>query len=116
MFVIRDFHSMRNIFNGAFSKNLNHFDYQSLDYSHFVFNLIFCKNLAQSKSLQMSAWIEEGQPEAINVTDKKFEDDFVASESSKEFKRLEDSESYLQNLGRLFLFTLIKLLYRHSQF
>lgn len=49
----------------------------------------------------MSAWIEEGQPEAINVTDKKFEDDFVASESSKEFKRLEDSESYLQNLGRL---------------
>lgn len=52
----------------------------------------------------MSAWIEEGQPEAINETDKKFEDDFVAS---KEFKKLEDSESYLQNLGELFLFTLI---------
>lgn len=47
----------------------------------------------------MSAWIGEAQDEAINDSEKKFEDDFVSSESSKEFKKLEDSEQYLHNLG-----------------
>lgn len=47
----------------------------------------------------MSAWIEKAQDEASNDSEKKFEDNFVSSESSKEFKKLEDSEQYLHNLG-----------------
>lgn len=48
--------------------------------------------------LQMSAWSEGDQEEQINDIDKQFEDNFVAADN-REFRKLEDSEQYLQNLG-----------------
>lgn len=50
----------------------------------------------------MSAWIEEGQEQAISETDKVFEDNFVSSEIDKQsnFKKLEDSDDYLKLLGK----------------
>lgn len=50
----------------------------------------------------MSAWVESGQEEKINDTDKKFEDDFAPPQSDKDFKKLEDSDDYLKLLGKYF--------------
>lgn len=44
----------------------------------------------------MSAWLEEQDFKNI---DKTFEDNFVSVET-EQFKKLEDSESYLQVLGK----------------
>lgn len=52
--------------------------------------------------VQMSAWVESGQEEKINDTDKKFEDDFAPPQSDKDFKKLEDSDDYLKLLGKYF--------------
>lgn len=51
----------------------------------------------------MSAWVEEGQEQVISDIDKTFEDNFVSKEQteSNEFKKLPDSENYLQLLGKL---------------
>lgn len=61
----------------------------------------FSKRIPLSSS-QMSAWIEEGQEQAISETDKVFEDNFVSSEIDKQsnFKKLEDSDDYLKLLGK----------------
>lgn len=48
-----------------------------------------------------SAWIE-GSVEDIKDSDKKFEDNFVTTE----FQKLEDSENYLEILGKLLKFQL----------
>lgn len=52
----------------------------------------------------MSAWAEGAQEEGIGDGDKTFEDNFVSPEikleTTAEFKRLEDSEQYLQTLGK----------------
>lgn len=47
----------------------------------------------------MSAWIEEEEGQDQREIEATFEDNFV-SEENKEFQKLDDSDQYLQILGK----------------
>lgn len=50
----------------------------------------------------MSAWIEEEEGQDQREIEATFEDNFV-SEENKEFQKLDDSDQYLQILGKFSL-------------
>lgn len=50
----------------------------------------------------MSAWIEEEEGQDQRDIEATFEDNFV-SEENKEFQKLDDSDQYLQILGKFAL-------------
>lgn len=54
----------------------------------------------------MSAWIEEEEGQDQREIEATFEDNFV-SEENKEFQKLDDSDQYLQILGKFSLINIV---------